>query len=237
MKNLLLVTTALIALTSAARADVFLDTTGQGGTGINVVSDGLDPTNNHLLLGHLNGHNDQIVRFLDMSNTSGFSGAANGQDIKIIDTSNLDITIFDNTNKVELGTTRDIFSIKGSGSVFFTVQAVKADGTAETFAFTGLAGNVAGLGGGGFDISKGQSGFDFNTGSSGEVITDIDLFTSAGSTITDFEHFRLDVAAIPAVAAVPEPSTWAMMLLGFAGIGFMAYRRSRTDQGLALAAA
>lgn len=25
--------------------------------------------------------------------------------------------------------------------------------------------------------------------------------------------------------AVPEPSTWAMMLLGFTGIGFMAYRR------------
>ena len=24
---------------------------------------------------------------------------------------------------------------------------------------------------------------------------------------------------------VPKPSTWAMMLLGFAGIGFMAYRR------------
>jgi hypothetical protein len=27
------------------------------------------------------------------------------------------------------------------------------------------------------------------------------------------------------VAAVPEPATWAMMILGFAGIGFMAYRR------------
>jgi hypothetical protein len=27
------------------------------------------------------------------------------------------------------------------------------------------------------------------------------------------------------VGGVPEPSTWAMMLLGFAGIGFMAYRR------------
>ena len=26
-------------------------------------------------------------------------------------------------------------------------------------------------------------------------------------------------------AAVPEPSTWAMMILGFAGVGFMAYRR------------
>jgi PEP-CTERM motif len=30
---------------------------------------------------------------------------------------------------------------------------------------------------------------------------------------------------IATVAAVPEPSTWAMMILGFAGIGFMAYRR------------
>jgi hypothetical protein len=27
------------------------------------------------------------------------------------------------------------------------------------------------------------------------------------------------------VTAVPEPSTWAMMILGFAGLGFMAYRR------------
>jgi hypothetical protein len=26
-------------------------------------------------------------------------------------------------------------------------------------------------------------------------------------------------------AAVPEASTWAMMILGFAGVGFMAYRR------------
>jgi hypothetical protein len=26
-------------------------------------------------------------------------------------------------------------------------------------------------------------------------------------------------------AAVPEPSSWAMMILGFAGVGFMAYRR------------
>ena len=31
--------------------------------------------------------------------------------------------------------------------------------------------------------------------------------------------------AFVAVATVPEPSTWAMMILGFAGIGFLAYRR------------
>jgi hypothetical protein len=31
---------------------------------------------------------------------------------------------------------------------------------------------------------------------------------------------------ISAINSVPEPSTWAMMILGFAGIGFMAYRRN-----------
>jgi hypothetical protein len=30
---------------------------------------------------------------------------------------------------------------------------------------------------------------------------------------------------VDATPAVPEPSTWAMMILGFAGVGFMAYRR------------
>jgi hypothetical protein len=32
-------------------------------------------------------------------------------------------------------------------------------------------------------------------------------------------------------AAVPEPSTWAMMILGFLGVGFVAYRRK---SGMAL---
>jgi hypothetical protein len=27
--------------------------------------------------------------------------------------------------------------------------------------------------------------------------------------------------------AVPEPSTWAMMLIGFAGLGYAGYRRAR----------
>ena len=30
-------------------------------------------------------------------------------------------------------------------------------------------------------------------------------------------------------SAVPEPSTWAMMILGFAGVGFLAYRRRKTS--------
>jgi hypothetical protein len=42
-------------------------------------------------------------------------------------------------------------------------------------------------------------------------------------------------ATFTQVAAVPEPSTWAMMILGFVGVGFMAYRRKRN--GAAFAAA
>jgi hypothetical protein len=37
----------------------------------------------------------------------------------------------------------------------------------------------------------------------------------------------------PLIEAVPEPSTWAMLLIGFAGIGFAAYRRRQN--GLACA--
>lgn len=36
------------------------------------------------------------------------------------------------------------------------------------------------------------------------------------------------------IAAVPEPSTWAMMILGFAGLGFMAYRRRHIGSGYRL---
>jgi hypothetical protein len=36
---------------------------------------------------------------------------------------------------------------------------------------------------------------------------------------------EIAVLSIPSVSGVPEPSTWAMMILGFAGVGFMAYRR------------
>jgi hypothetical protein len=36
-------------------------------------------------------------------------------------------------------------------------------------------------------------------------------------------------------AAVPEPFTWAMMILGFCGLGFMAYRRKQHGAALSVA--
>jgi hypothetical protein len=34
---------------------------------------------------------------------------------------------------------------------------------------------------------------------------------------------------------VPEPSTWAMMMLGFAGLGYAAFRRASKDRASAVA--
>jgi hypothetical protein len=217
-RKLLLGSVALLALSGAAKADIVLDTTGQGGTGNNVIFSSISSPS--LILGKLNGQNDQVVRFFDVSGSNGFSGAANGNDIKIVNTRDLDISVFDKTNTTQLGVTRNIFSLKGDGEVFFKVTAQEADGTFKLFTFTGLAGNVAGLGGGGYSLGNGQSGFDFRA-INGEKIWDLDLYISTGGVITDFEHYRIDVA----VAAVPEASTWAMMILGFLGVGGLAMRK------------
>ena len=63
----------------------------------------------------------------------------------------------------------------------------------------------------------------------GYITLDVDGgFSSAQQAlITGFD------VTTSSVSAVPEPSTWAMMILGFAGIGFMAYRRRNGAQALA----
>jgi hypothetical protein len=48
---------------------------------------------------------------------------------------------------------------------------------------------------------------------------------SSNFTFTGHITLYIDYAASELTASIPEPSTWAMLLLGFAGIGFMAYRR------------
>jgi hypothetical protein len=37
------------------------------------------------------------------------------------------------------------------------------------------------------------------------------------------------------VAAVPEPSTWAMMLLGFVGLGYAGFRKARARSTISIA--
>jgi hypothetical protein len=54
--------------------------------------------------------------------------------------------------------------------------------------------------------------------------------TDGGSFLTGSQGFagvcsNCVAAGTLTIAAVPEPSTWAMMILGFFGVGFLAYRR------------
>jgi hypothetical protein len=77
----------------------------------------------------------------------------------------------------------------------------------------------------------------------GNLVTDINgnwgwtvynfsgLIATTDSTVLDFAGYHpvatyngLDAVNV-SIAAVPEPSTWAMMIIGFCGLGFMAYRR------------
>jgi PEP-CTERM motif len=50
---------------------------------------------------------------------------------------------------------------------------------------------------------------------------------------TDIFSLEEAVALNSVVIGTPEPSTWAMMLLGFVGLGFVGYRKSRTKTTLA----
>jgi hypothetical protein len=59
---------------------------------------------------------------------------------------------------------------------------------------------------------------------------DLDSFVTAFNNLSTgaFEGSTNATGGASITAAVPEPSTWAMMILGFAGIGAMTYRRRKS---------
>lgn len=65
-------------------------------------------------------------------------------------------------------------------------------------------------------------GLDPNNGTA--FITDL-TFVGPGRFTGTMTPITLEIA-VP----VPEPSTWAMMFVSFAGIGFMGYQRSRKQR-------
>jgi hypothetical protein len=80
---------------------------------------------------------------------------------------------------------------------------------------------------------------DGKNGSVGVVWLDpIETFnSSAGSFTLDLNNVSISPGgSVPITgeliaAAVPEASTWAMMILGFCGLGFMAYRKGMSGNG------
>jgi hypothetical protein len=81
-------------------------------------------------------------------------------------------------------------------------------------------------------ITPGQTVSGFLVGDTSTTpLTSIPWFAYAyGGTYTGGGNFSTDVnpgfeGVAGAGSVIPEPSTWAMMLLGFAGLGFAGYRR------------
>jgi hypothetical protein len=97
--------------------------------------------------------------------------------------------------------------------------------------FTIIAGGPSNEFGGSTIVPNG--GADSVTGSEGNgTLQFIGTFSQITFTNTNSEvwyGFTLGVDGLAPPA--PEPSTWAMMLLGLAGLGFAGYRRRRTLKG------
>lgn len=82
--------------------------------------------------------------------------------------------------------------------------------------------NAGAVGGGGYWTVNLTNALAFNS---------LEFGTVAPNGGADAAHG--DYAFVNFTTAVPEPSTWAMMMLGFAGLGFLTYRRRQLTADLA----
>lgn len=209
MKNLMAVAALAATVGSAdrsARADVIVQNM-LSGTGDNVTFNSLL---GKLAVGTFNGQHTGVVNFTDLGNNPLFTAAANGNDIKISNTDDLQVVVFSNTSDIQvLTTSTQVFSLKGTGDVHAFVQAT--DGL-----FT-------------FDLGvinpNAQSGFTLE-GINGETMSKLTL-VDVGGIISDYEHYRIDVAG-PLV--VPGPAVGAGvpgLLAGLGGMVLLARRRKQ----------
>jgi hypothetical protein len=131
------------------------------------------------------------------------------------------------------GDTTNYMAVLGGGSEAIAYSSLKNSfglywGSVDTFnslAFYNGDTLVATITGADVDPPVNANGDQTDYASNGYVwITALPQFDRvvAASSSNSFEFDNV-------VAAVPEPSTWAMLLLGFAGLGYAASRRSKAS--------
>ena len=146
------------------------------------------------------------------------------------------------------------------GGLYFDYEISLSSGDVTEFSAPGYAGfevavkqcGISGCGGSG---ANGVSATSASRSSDGDLISfsfdgdliggahsaNLQLLTNAYSFTGPFAFATLEdngvLYSVPvANPAVPEPSTWAMMLLGFIGLGFAGYRRALKSAGVPAAA-
>jgi hypothetical protein len=155
------------------------------------------------------------------SNLTGWVSGRNGIELR----NNVAGTAYDGANFIELDTTGNSSASQNIGTALGTVYNL-------TFAYsprTGVASTSNGIEVFWDGVSQGTfTGFtDANSAWTLESLnvtgTGLDSLEFRAVGTSDSYGGSLD--AVSLTAAIPEPATWAMLIMGFSGIGLMAYRR------------
>jgi hypothetical protein len=129
-------------------------------------------------------------------------------------------------------------AFKGNVLVADSTAAIMFDSSGNFIKTYTLPGND----GGDFSLNLDPNGTDFWTGdSSSGLVWEVNIATGAideqfntghGGIFFGLSVFGEITSGGGGGPTVPEPSTWAMMLLGFAGMSFVAYRKRAAKAAL-----
>jgi hypothetical protein len=134
------------------------------------------------------------------------------------------------------GDDTNYMAVLGGGSEEIAFSALKSSfglywGSVDTYnslAFYDGAVLVATISGADVAPPLAANGGQTDYASNGYIlISALPLFDRVVATSSS-NSFEFDNVAAGGMSAVPEPATWAMMLLGFTGLGYAASRRAKT---------
>jgi hypothetical protein len=199
------------AVTPAANASLVLTTGNVGGvTDQNVLFQNVTGDNTTSLTTDTNSSPANRVTF---SSNEALTGTSSSGQARIFDTAGngFNLLTWSMANS-SLGFSANVFNINDLTATLANITVVTNQQT-ETFSNQVIS-------------TSGNNFFTLQSGS-GEIIESVSI-AAANGLFSDVRQERLG-GITTITAAVPEPTTWAMMILGFAGVGFMAYRRRSND--------
>lgn len=104
----------------------------------------------------------------------------------------------------------------------FDVQLTPTSSTLDSFTISDFSGAHV-FDGVNTEFDKADTDKEFSTTAVGGVFDEVNI-----KSLTGFDEIKhIEVSGLAPVAAIPEPKTWVMALLGFASLGYAAYRRNR----------
>ena len=214
VRSILFATALLGATTLGASAETYLFTTvGTGNPDYgNVSVPGYgNPWTTPILFTDAYGHT--IVTFCDDLNHDVYVGG--GQSLRYATT----LVMFDGSGKPLSETTSNIMGQLADIGRFDYFHSNEDGAIAAQAAIWGIEYNIA--------VTSSDSTIE------NYILSDLNIHANNTGWALGIVPIDGSNTQAQLLGGVPEPSTWAMMLLGFAGLGFMAYRRKATPASMA----